>query len=290
LTVTAANLCTPTAVTLPATTNGTLTATTCLITTSVPRRGSVARVTLATPQALEVRMNPTGFAPYVAAVPVSEEQFVFFSQSTAAPVRRVWHLGAGPVDVLVGGLNVGALGSYQVQLAAVSASITDCEAVVIAGSLTSQQALTAQDCSFSARLADEFFVFSDRACTITMSRTPTAGSVLDPFLEAYAGTTLVFSDDDGAGGLDARLQLANCRTAAGGVLTVRATTFDPSDTGTYALSVVFAAASGAEAAEGAVVRAPLKRVPASTTTLSVPRHGRSWLEHIGVEREGARSR
>jgi hypothetical protein len=289
LTVTAANVCTPTTVTLPATANGTLTATTCLITTGVPRRGSIARVTLPEAAALEVRMNPTGFAPYIAAVPVGEEEFIFSSQQTATQVRRVWHLGSGQVDVLVGGLQPGALGTYQAQLSVVSASITNCEAVIIAGSLTSQQLLGAADCTFAGRQADEFLVFSSRPCTITMSRTAAAGSVIDPFLEAYAGTTLVLSDDDSGGGFNARLQLANCRSAAGGVLTVRATTFDPADTGTYTLSVSFAAAGERNMSAHAAVSAPLKRVPASTTTLSVPRTGGTWLEHIGVERMNARS-
>jgi hypothetical protein len=67
------------------------------------------------------------------------------------------------------------------------------------------------------------------------------------------------------GGFDARLQLANCRSPSGGVLTVRATSFDPADTGSYTLTVVFAAAGEGDASQGAVVRAPLKRVPAATT-------------------------
>jgi hypothetical protein len=73
------------------------------------------------------------------------------------------------------------------------------------------------------------------------------------------------------------------------VLTVRATTFDPADTGTYTLSVSFAAAGERNMSAHAAVSAPLKRVPASTTTLSVPRTGGTWLEHIGVERMNARS-
>jgi hypothetical protein len=288
LTVTAGTLCTPTTVTLPANATGNLTSTTCLITTGVPRRGSIARVTLPSASALEVRLNPTGFAPYIAAVPVGEEEFVFSSQQTATQVRRIWHLGSGQVDVLVGGLQPGALGSYQAQISTVSASITNCEAVVIAGSLTSQQALGTGDCTIAGRQADEFLVFSSRPCTITMSRGTGASPVIDPFLEAYAGTTLVFSDDDSGGGFDARLQLANCRSAAGNVLTIRATTLSQGDVGSYTLTVVFAAAGEGDATAGATVQAPLKRVPAATTTLSVPRDGRSWLEHIGVERIDAR--
>lgn len=289
LTVTAANVCTPTTVTLPATTGGALTATTCLITTGVPRRGSIARVTLPTAAALEVRMTPTGFAPYIAVVPVGDDEFIFSSQQTATQVRRVWHLASGQVDVLVGGLQPGALGTYQVQVGPVSPSIGNCESVIIAGSLTSPQALTATDCAFAGRQADEFLVFSSRPCTITMARGTGATPMADPFLEAYAGTTLAFSDDDSGGGFDARLQLANCRSPSGGVLTVRATSFDPADTGSYTLTVVFAAAGEGEASQGAVVRAPLKRVPAATTTASVPRTGGDWLAHIGVERMGARS-
>jgi uncharacterized protein YjdB len=289
LTVTA-DPCAPTVVTLPFTGNGTITAASCLISSSVQRRGNIARVNLTAPAALEVRMTPTGFAPYIAAVPVGENDFIFSSRQTADEVRRIWHLGAGPVDVRLGALNTGQTGTYQVQIGTVSASIENCTAVIIAGSLTSQQALTASDCVFAGRLADEFLVYSTRPCTITMTRGSGVAGVDDPFLEAYAGTTLVFADDDSGGEFNARLQLASCRSAGDDILTVRATTFDPNDTGTYSLTVVFGGASVADAAEGAVVRAPLKRVPANTTAVSVPRDGRTWLEHIGVERMASRSR
>jgi len=280
--------CTPTLVTLPFSGTGSVTSTSCLISSTVQRRGNVARVNLTAPAALEVRMTPNGFAPYIAALPAGEADFIFSSRQTFEEVRRVWHLGAGPIDVRVGALNTGQTGSYQLQLSTVSASIENCTAVIIAGSLTSQQTLSATDCVFAGRLADEFLVYSTRPCTITMTSGAGAAGVLDPFLEAYAGTTLVSSDDDGAGELNARLQLPTCRSASDDILTVRATTFDPNDTGTYALTVVFGSAAVADAAQGAEVRAPLKRVPAPTTTQSTPRTGGTWLEYIGIERTGAR--
>ncbi len=280
--------CAPTVVTLPFAGNGTVTANSCLISSAVQRRGNIVRVNLAAASALEVRLNPTGFAPYIAALPVGEPDFIFSSRQTVDEVRRVWHLGSGPIEVRLGALNAGQTGTYQVQLSTVSASIENCTAVIIAGSLTSQQALTPSDCIFNGRVADEFLVYSTRPCTITMTRGAGVNGVLDPFLEAYAGTTLVFSDDDSGGEFNARLQLPTCRSGNDDILTVRATTFDPADTGTYTLTVTFGAAVVADAAQGAAVRAPLKRVPAATTTPSTPRTGASWLEHIGIERTGAR--
>lgn len=280
--------CAPTTVTLPFSGNGTVTANSCLISSSVQRRGNISRLTLASASALEVRMNPTGFAPYIAALPVGEPDFIFSSRQTADEVRRVWHLGSGPIEVRLGALNAGQTGTYQVQMSTVSASIENCSAVIIAGSLTSQQALTPSDCVFAGRLADEFLVYSTRPCTITMTRGSGVNGVLDPFLEAYAGTTLEFFDDDSGGDFNARLQLPSCRSANDDILIVRATTFDPGDTGTYSLSVTFGSAVVADGAQGAEVRAPVKRVPAATTTRSTPRPSGTWLEHLGIERTGTR--
>lgn len=287
ITVTA-DPCVPTPITLPFSGNRSVTASSCVISSAAQRRGSIARVTLAAPAALEVRMIPNGFAPFFAAVPVGETEFIFSSRQTAEEARRVWHLDAGPVDVRAGTLLAGQTGTFQLQINTVSASIENCSTVIIAGSLTSQQSLSGTDCVFAGRVADEFLVYSSRPCTITMARNAGASSVLDPFIEVYNGTTLVSSDDDSGGDFNARLQLPSCRSSSDDVLTVRATTFDPSDTGSYTLTVVFASASQAAPAEGAVVQAPLKRVPAATTTRSVPRNRALWLEQIGIERTGAR--
>lgn len=276
--------CAPTMVTLPFSGAGSVTATSCVIVDAGPRRGDIVRVQLAVPTALEVRMNPTGFAPYVAVAPVGERDAIGGARQTATELRRVWHLGSGPVDVRAGALTPGQTGSYQLQLHAVSPSIDNCTPVIIAGSVTWPQTLTTSDCVFAGRLADEFLVYSTRPCTIAMTRGSGAAGVDDPFLEAYAGTTLAFADDDSGGDLNARLQLASCRSVNDEILTVRATTFDPDDAGTYTLTVAFAAATEGAGAEGAVKRAPLKRVPPSTTTESAPRDDRAWLARIGVER------
>ncbi len=281
ITVTAAaDPCAPAPVALPITRNGSVTATSCIISTGTQRRGDILRTNLATATAVELRITPTGFLPFIAALPASESEFVFFSGATAGEIQRTWHLPAGLTELRVGAFTPGQTGTYTLQAQSVSASVDNCVAVVVGGSVTSTQQLQASDCVFGGFVSDEFIVFSSQPCVITMNRGPSNG-VVDPYLEVFAGSTLVAEDDDSGGNGNARLALPSCRTTAGEVLTVRATTFVAGDMGTYTFGVQFGAAAvaavEAAASDARSVKARVSRPP-------MPGTARTWQERVGVER------
>ena len=232
------NACTPTSVSVPLSGGGIINASSCIITTDVQRRGDVLRVNLPIATALELRFVPTGFPGYITAFPAAESEFIFFNGSLSQEVRRTWHLPAGLTELKIGTSGAGQSGTYTFSAASVSASVTGCAAVVVAGSLESSQSLASGDCVYSGRVADEFLVYSARSCVITMTRSIT-GAMTNPYLEVYAGTQLYVFDNDGGLNLNARISLASCRSPANDVLTVRATSFNAGDIGNYQFSVTF---------------------------------------------------
>lgn len=196
------------------------------------------RVNLATPSAIELRFVPTGFTGYVTAFPAAETEFVFFTSNPLQEVRRTWHMPAGSTEFRIGTAVAGQSGTYTFSAAAVSANVTGCNGVVVAGSLQSSQSLVAGDCTFGGRIADEFLLYSARSCVITMNRDATS-PMANPYLEVYAGSQLYVFDNDGGGNSNARISLAACRSPANDVLTVRATSFGAGDTGNYVFTVTF---------------------------------------------------
>jgi hypothetical protein len=273
---------------LPFTTSRTITANSCQLTTNVARRGDVYRVALPSATALQVRMTPNGFAPYATAFAAGETDLIFASRQTADELQRTWHLNAGPTEIRTGTLTAGPVGTYQVQLSSVSASIENCIAPIVAGSVSSNQALQTTDCASGGFFYDEFLLYSTRPCTITMARAAVAGMV-DPFLEVFAGGQLVASDDDSGGGVNARLALSSCRSATDDVLAIRATSFDPGDTGLYVLTVTFGGA--AIASTERVGDAALTEIGGTAPwPAKAPRRGHTgpmadgaWLRAIGVD-------
>ncbi|MEO7361896.1 MAG: Ig-like domain-containing protein [Gemmatimonadaceae bacterium] len=233
-----ANPCAAIVLALPVARTGSVTASSCVLTTDIQRRGDVLRVNLAAPTALELRFVPAGFTGYITAFPAAESEFVFFSGNPSQEVRRTWHMPAGLTELRVGAALAGQTGTYSFSAATVSALVTGCTSVVVAGSLFSTQSLTATDCVYSGRIADEFLIYSARSCVITMNRDVT-NPMTNPFLEVYAGAQLYQFDNDGGGGTNARISLGSCRSPANDVLTVRATSFTAGDLGNYVFTVTF---------------------------------------------------
>jgi hypothetical protein len=274
--------CAPIAITLPVARSGSIGPTNCVISSTVQRRGYVLRVNLASAAAVEVSLVPTGFSPYITMFPVGETEFIFSSQQSATEVRRIWHLAAGPTEVRAGTLNAGESGTYTLQAQAVSASVGGCRAVIVAGSVTSNQTLEPTDCVTDSRFGDEFLVYSSRPCVITMRRGTTGTPMTDPFLEVFAGADSLVFDDDSGGNFDARVSLASCRSPADNVLTLRATSFGTNDPGTYTMTVQFGSAAVVEN----TVQAPSARAKGERTVTqfgSAESVNRTWLEHLGIE-------
>ena len=278
--------CTPLPVTLPVTRTGVVTSASCNI--SGDRLGVVYSLNLASAAALELIMTPTNFAPYLSVFPQGDPDFIFRSRTTSDPVSGIWHLPAGATEIRAGALNAGATGNFQLQVQQVSASVENCRSVVVGGSVVSNQALQAADCLFGGFQADEFLLYSRRPCAITMRRTTAAASLADPFIEVYGGSTLVSSDDDSGGGLDAFVSLTSCRTPANDVLLVRATSANMGDLGLYTFSVVFGAAAVQEATERAQAAGARQarivkpaRTPSTPPVVAGSEPG-AWLRHLGI--------
>lgn len=231
---------------LPFARSGSVTSGSCVLPTANAGRGDLFRINLAAASAIEVTLTPTGFAPYITVLQASETESVSNSRSTPAAVTGRWHLPAGLTEIRVGALNPTGTGNYDVQVQSVSASVENCSAVVVAGTLFSVQALQNTDCLNDGFLSDEFIVYSSKPCVISMLRgtsTSLANAMDDPFLYLLAGSDTIAMDDDGAGAGNARLSLASCRSASNNVLRIRASSFDRGDLGTYRMVVDFSAAA-----------------------------------------------
>ncbi len=276
--------CAPIAVAVPSTRNSTLTANSCVVSGGVQRRGEVLRTNLAAPTALEMRLTPTGFAPYISAFPVGEGDFIFSTRPLGEEARRIWHLPAGPTEMRIGAAAAGQVGSFTLQLASVSLSVENCVSVILGGSVSSQQSLTPTDCRIGDTLADEFLVYSTRPCVITMNRVTTGGGMADPLLEAYAGSTLLAFDDDGGGLTNARLALLACRSLADDIILIRATSFDDFDAGTYTFAITIGApfigmADGETFSSMSSITKPRRNRAASSVTSNL---APAWLGAVGV--------
>jgi len=280
----AADPCAPIAITLPLTRNGTLTASSCIVTGGVQRRGEVLRTTLAAATALELRLTPTGFAPYISASPVGEVDFIFSSRRLGEEARRSWRLPAGPAEMRIGAAAAGQTGAFTLQVTSVNPSVENCVSVILGGRVSSSQTLSATDCRIFSTSADEYPVYSTRPRVITMNWVTTAGGMADPLLEACVANTLIASDDDGGGGTNSRLTLLACRSLADDILTIRATSFDDFDTGGYTFAITFGApfigtAEGKTFSSMSSISKP-RRVRSLTTETS--RLAPAWLGTLGV--------
>jgi len=269
---------------LPLARNGTLTASSCIVTGGVQRRGELLRTTLAAATALELRLTPTGFAPYISASPVGEVDLIFSTRGLGEEARRIWHLPAGPTEMRIGAAAAGQTGAFTLQITSVNPSVENCVSVILGGSVSSSQTLSATDCRILNTSADEYLVYSTRPCVITMNRVTTAGGMADPLLEAFAANTLLASDDDGGGGTNSRLTLLACRSLADDILTIRATSFDDFDTGGYTFAITFGApfigtAEGETFSSMSSITKP-RRVRSSSTETS--RLAPAWLGTLGV--------
>jgi hypothetical protein len=244
----------------------------------------VLRTNLAAATALEVRLTPTGFAPYISASPVGDADFIFSTRPLGEEVRRIWHLPAGPTEVRFGTAAAGQTGAFALQLTSVSPSVENCVSVILGGTVSSTQTLTTTDCRIGNTAADEYLVYSTRPCVITMNRVATGGGMADPLLEAYAGNTLIAFDDDGNGLTNARLTLLACRSLADDILTIRATSFDDFDLGGYTFAITIGAPfiGTADGETFSSLSSLLKPGRVRTSSAATSRLAPAWLGTVGV--------
>ncbi len=286
ITVTA-DPCVPIAATLPIGRSASVTAGSCPLAGTTRGGGDFYRVTLPTAAAVQVSIAPTGFAPYIAALPVGQSEFIFNSGPTPQIVSARWHLPAGLTELRVGAAAPGGTGNYSLEVQQVSPSVENCAEVNVGGPVNSNQTLQATDCLSAGFFSDEFLLFSSRPCVITMSAGTTGVPMADPFL-VVTGDTVAFNDD-GGGGTSARIALPSCRSASNNVLRVSASSFAVGDVGTYSINFQFMSPAEADAANAALVtssalRSATDKGPrASMSRMVEAMRSRDWLSHIGVD-------
>jgi hypothetical protein len=127
------------------------------------------------------------------------------------------------------------LGAYTLSSASVAGNVNCLEYWVVPGVIINGSVANT-DCNFGGFLTDEFLVILRPGQTLTLRLEST---VVDAFLQLYdANGNLVQENDDGAGGTNSQIVYtypASSTSAA--YFFIDASTFDPGETGTYALTV-----------------------------------------------------
>ena len=265
------NVCLPTALTLPANTNGSLTASSCLQGTQPT---ALYQFSLGATSGVRFKLIPSGFSPVIAVTPNPPTYWITESDDSAAPVPHLWILPAGTFQFRAG--SIAGLGSFTLTgaadagllttstsggVVATAANTCPVNANLIASVTTSGQSLSTTDCievlGGISYYYDAYRVYSASACTITMQSTS-----FDAYLEVFdiSSGALVRADNNSGGGTDAQLTLTPCNNS-GHVLEIRANSLYALATGAYTLT--FAIQSGATSAilASSAVGPPRDRAP-----------------------------
>ena len=265
------NVCLPAALTLPANTNGSLTASSCLQGTQPT---ALYQFSLGATSGVRFTLTPTGFSPVIAVTQNPPTQRINAFQNSPVPVQQLWLLPAGTFQLragsisglgaftLTGTVDAGLLTTSTVG-GVIATAVNTCpvNANLITSVTTSGQSLATTDCievqGSSSFYYDAYRVYSPNACTITMR-----SAAFDAFLEAWDITTgtLVRADDDTGGGTDAQLTLTACNNS-GNILEIRANSYNPQATGAYTLTVAILGGATFDISSSSVAGPPRDRTP-----------------------------
>jgi hypothetical protein len=226
--------CGATALTLPVTRSGSLSAASCLVS---GRQTDVYSFSILSQTGVRVTPQTSGFTPVVNIGSTTSVPVGFYW--TTLPGSGKWILPPGSYSAGFGNWFGGVGGTYTMTIVPESESVSRCEpAFLITVNSTTKQNLAPGDCRDGLWYYDEFWMYSKNPCTVTLRATG-----FDAYLEAYdSDGNLLDSDDDSGGGTDARLSFAQCSTqhatrdGFGGV-TFRATSYTAGDVGPYSISV-----------------------------------------------------
>jgi uncharacterized protein (TIGR03437 family) len=221
---------TVTTITAGQTVNGTLSATSGRSTGCAGCYADLYQFTLTSSQTLSVAMNSTVFDTYLRVLDGSGNLLAADDDSgggTNSLVQRAFAAGTYRIEATSYSSGIG--GAYTLALSAVTAQVLPISVgQTLSGSLT---ASSGRSVGCSGCFADlyQFSVTSSQTLNIVLT-----SSAFDAFLRVLdsAGST-VATDDDGAGGSNARIY----RTFAAGTYRIEATSYNSGKTGAYTLAL-----------------------------------------------------
>jgi pimeloyl-ACP methyl ester carboxylesterase len=229
--------CTGAAVSVPFLVTGDLRAGTCDV---YGAPGALFDFSTPSQRAIRIRVVNTAFTPRLGIQTRDRGQGQFFTYSSPGTNTMLALLEGGQYTASVAEL-AGALSTFTFDGNAVSESETGCEEVTMLRPtiLTTGQSLSTGDCAFGSSYADKFAIGGSRPCRITMR-----SSSFDAYLAVYDRQgNLIASDDDGAGGTDARITLQTCYAGSDAIFLfgvhVYATSFYSGIVGPYSLTFEF---------------------------------------------------
>jgi hypothetical protein len=242
VTVTAPSACnTFTPASLETVISGTISTSDCAFLTS--GRVDYYRLNVPTPRVVRMSMAASFTQAGLLGEIVGDRAFFWVvSGTTTSTVATNFFMPAG--QIVVGALSNSALtGSYQLTATTQAEDVSECRQVILLGSITTSQNLTAQSCvAANGAFYDRFAVFAPgRACSIAMRRNTTSSPQFDPYVELWRwdGTSVFASNDDDANSLNSFISLTNCVDPTGNAIDLRVQELT-GGTGTYDLVVTIA--------------------------------------------------
>jgi hypothetical protein len=192
-------------------------------------------ISLPSTTAVVSTLTSSVFAPATGASVSGGPLIASFERATTGSSVVEWLLPAGTYgfDVFASTLAPVTDGAYTFRVASVSSDTISCGgSVAAARGVTIGRSLGSNDCIGTRGREDRIWIYLTAGQTLTATMT----SAFDAYLLLYAtnGTTLLRSDDDGAGGTNARIVYTAPQT---GYLQVRPTVYSSTSTGAYTISL-----------------------------------------------------
>jgi hypothetical protein len=205
---------------------------------------------LPAPAVVRLTMTSQQFTPYftVNIDPAAAVSDGFIAPAGGSTVTEKAIFPAGTIYIRPAARGVGTTGSYTFAVTHADGDITGCENVVLAANVTATLQLAPADCYESGWYADRFDIALGVGWTATLTMHSTA---FDALVELHDGSDqFIASDDDGAGGTDARLVYTN---TSSDILRyfVHAKSYLAGATGPYTLRLTITAPAGLMDASGA---------------------------------------
>jgi len=160
--------------------------------------------------------------------------------------------------------DAGGVGTYSMSSGATVGQMQNCDTWVSTKTLTTNQAVSVTDCAWTfggdTYLSDFLTIWLEAGETLTVTE---ASTFFDPYLwllvrEADGSFTIIAQNDDFGGTLNSRLVFT---AATAGFYHIAPTTFDPLDTGSYAMTISSIGGSGSPQAVGASTALPGEMLP-----------------------------
>jgi hypothetical protein len=140
-------------------------------------------------------------------------------------------LPAGSYRLGASSFETGAVGSYAVSSATLSAAVVNCEDVFIVRGVSTTQDVTTTDCFDGTYYGDSYWIYLQSGQAVTIRH---ASSAFDAYLELFDEADVLVASNDDATGNDSEIVFT---ASATGYYRIFASTFDAGATGSYTLSI-----------------------------------------------------